>query len=336
MWEPSPNYWPSRMGYRPKWVILHSSAGGGSVAWLRNPDSGVSSHYDITQDGGIHQLVSEDAAAWGNGIPEAGADPWFRTGVNPNLETISIEHEKPDETNGIPLTAAQAIASFQLIARICQRWNIPMRQADANGGITGHFSIDPVDRAHCPGTYPWAGLWAYLKQVNQPAPTTNNGDLKMLTTSDPMGQFFTEDGAVWRMKKNNIVLHGLHLDFYRKHEGIFGLPLTNELNLASMPNTAIVVYERAIACYDPAHKFDNPPGSGMVYLMHLEGGTGRDIVAKPLVTELNKQISQLNDRIKTLENQTAPAELDALRKQAASYKAALDAVYAAIKPLEAK
>jgi hypothetical protein len=78
--------------------------------------------------------------------------------------TISIEHVKrAGNNNADALTPAQKQTSFALIYDICKRNTIPMRQADAHGGITGHFSMDPKERAYCPGNYPWTELWTYLK-----------------------------------------------------------------------------------------------------------------------------------------------------------------------------
>ncbi|HEV2237964.1 MAG TPA: N-acetylmuramoyl-L-alanine amidase, partial [Ktedonobacterales bacterium] len=81
---------------------------------------------------------------------------------NPNTFTISIEHVN-DSANSTPLSPAQQAASFALIAHICERYGIPKRAADTAGGVTGHYSIDPVNRARCPGVYPWAALWAALE-----------------------------------------------------------------------------------------------------------------------------------------------------------------------------
>jgi hypothetical protein len=53
-------------------------------------------------------------------------------------------------------------ASFALVASIVSRWGIPRQYGDANGGITGHYSMDPVNRAFCPGTYPWQALINYI------------------------------------------------------------------------------------------------------------------------------------------------------------------------------
>jgi N-acetyl-anhydromuramyl-L-alanine amidase AmpD len=104
-------------------------------------------------------MVREAGSAWGNGIVTAGHDPWWGTRGNPNLETISIEHVKTGVRNQDALTPAQTVASFCLIAYLCAKYAIPRRRAAAVGGITGHASIDPVQRAFCPGTYPWEQLF---------------------------------------------------------------------------------------------------------------------------------------------------------------------------------
>ncbi|MGZ3681993.1 MAG: hypothetical protein ACXVDI_25830, partial [Ktedonobacterales bacterium] len=62
----------------------------------------------------------------------------------------------------------QKQASFRLIADICRRQSIPPQRADARGGITGHASIDPVNRSHCPGPYPWDELFAFLHADSAP------------------------------------------------------------------------------------------------------------------------------------------------------------------------
>lgn len=179
----SPNCWPGRQGQTPRWIILHGTAGGSSAVnvanWFANPESKVASHYVIDSNETI-QCVDEAAAAWANGVISGSPailgfrtagdgihrDSWWMPGINPNYLTISIEHVKPSQDNSDELTATQANASFALIDAICDRWGIPKRFADSNGGITGHFSMDPVNRSHCPGPYPWAQLWQYLRGGN--------------------------------------------------------------------------------------------------------------------------------------------------------------------------
>lgn len=177
----SPNCWPTRSGHVPKWIIVHGTAGFETAqevatyfaSTMITTDQRVSAHYVVGQDGTIIQCVQESAAAWANGgvtgpsgVSGDGIhhDSWWDNESNPNLVTISIEHVKPSTDNSDQLTQAQQAASFALITGICARWNIPRRFADASGGITGHYSMDPVNKSRCPGPYPWAALWAYLQQ----------------------------------------------------------------------------------------------------------------------------------------------------------------------------
>jgi N-acetyl-anhydromuramyl-L-alanine amidase AmpD len=184
LWQPSPNYYRGRQGHRPRWIIVHGTAGFASAeavaAFFQRPETEASTHYIIAQDGRIIQLVSEADTAWGNGKVTRGHDPWWSQSLNPNYVSISIEHHKLRRDNGDELTAAQKQSSFALIAHICERHAIPRRRADARGGITGHFSMDPMNRSYCPGPYPWQELFAYLAQEGEesgldqePAPTTD-------------------------------------------------------------------------------------------------------------------------------------------------------------------
>ena len=167
---PNKNYFPARSGFKPAWLILHSTAGGTSAQAIANyfkstesTSEPVSSHYVIGQDGTIVQCVKEEDGAWANGYLSPGHDVWWNESINPNLTTISIEHCKPSTDNSDQLTPVQKAASFQLIKEICQRHGIPMRSADTSGGITGHYSLDPVNRRDCPGPYPWSELWTFLQ-----------------------------------------------------------------------------------------------------------------------------------------------------------------------------
>ncbi len=166
LWMPTSHYWNGYGGYGPRWIILHGTAGGSSAQniaqFFQNNNPPTSTHYVVGQDGTVVQCVLESNAAWGNGILSAGHDPWWSDSINPNLQTISIEHVKPAIDNSTLITSAQQAASFALVEHLCKTHNIAARAADSNGGITGHFSIDPVNRARCPGPYPWDALWSYL------------------------------------------------------------------------------------------------------------------------------------------------------------------------------
>jgi N-acetyl-anhydromuramyl-L-alanine amidase AmpD len=186
---PSPNY-SSRDGATPRWIIVHGTAGFETArqvgTYFGSTASQVSAHYVVGQgENEIVRCVDESLAAWANGPISGPAgvggdgvhhDAWWDQcpqwgGLpNPNPVTISIEHVKPHTDNSDQLTAAQQAASFALILDICKRQRIPMRKADAQGGITGHFSMDPVNRSWRPGPYPWDELWAFLKGASTMTP----------------------------------------------------------------------------------------------------------------------------------------------------------------------
>jgi N-acetyl-anhydromuramyl-L-alanine amidase AmpD len=187
LWVPNNNAFPNRNGYSPRYIVLHSTAGGSSAqaiaeyfASTQGTANPVSAHYVVGIDGAVVQCVNERDGAWANGFVSGQSgtsgdgegngfhDSWWDSGVNPNLISISIEHVKSAVDNSSQLTDAQKQASFKLIRDICQRHNIPMCKADAQGGVTGHYAIDPVNRANCPGSYPWDELWTFLESNGGP------------------------------------------------------------------------------------------------------------------------------------------------------------------------
>lgn len=281
------NYFPNREGYLPKYIILHGTAGGTSATaiaqFFQSTEGGpnpVSSHYVIGQDGTVVQCVSENDGAYANGVITAGHDPWWDGSVNPNDITISIEHCKPATDNSDQLTDAQKQASFQLIQHLCERHNIPMQAADASGGITGHFSIDPVNRSRCPGPYPWDELYAFLQ-----------GEVTVLQISQ-CSQFFTETvpNQRWHCKqassldgKNYDVSYAI-LQFYRTFGNvglnglsIFGLPTSGEIGIPNTHGAVVQHFERGAIVYDPRGEVDKVPGlPGPCYPAHIDIPPGID------------------------------------------------------------
>ncbi len=118
----------------------------------------------IGQDGTIVQGIPLSLAAWGNGVLTSGHAPYLPDNVNPNLYTVSIEHVKTATDNSNALTDIQAQKSFELVQCICDTYHIPKRTGDIVGGMIKHADIDPVNRARCPGPYPWNDLWTFLNK----------------------------------------------------------------------------------------------------------------------------------------------------------------------------
>lgn len=182
-WMPVPEsiIFPDYNGHTPCYVVIHKTASAGTAqdiaryfGNLTENTGHVSSHYIVGDDGAIVQAVSEQNAAGANCCLEPGHASFLPTDINLNLISISIEHTDSTPDNSTPLTSTQKAASFQLIKHICDRHGIPKRPGDANGGIIGHYQIAPRTRAHCPGTYPWQELFAYLRGEQPMGLITNN------------------------------------------------------------------------------------------------------------------------------------------------------------------
>jgi N-acetyl-anhydromuramyl-L-alanine amidase AmpD len=132
---------------------------------------GLSSHYEIRQDGTILQFVLDEHAAYTQGIISMGSafPSWFvptspADGFVYNLKGIGIEHEgKPliDQGQGFgPLTAAQFQSTVAL-----QKWLIAKHRVPIDRDhILGHYRLDHINRADCPGpNYPWNALFKELE-----------------------------------------------------------------------------------------------------------------------------------------------------------------------------
>jgi hypothetical protein len=180
-----------------------------------------------------------------------------------------------------------------------------MHAADDNTGIASHADIDPVNRARCPGTYPWSELFAYLAG-NQPQP--EDPIMIDLSNSTVASHFAGTDNTMWTCKDNGFLVGHAILDFYRKFGGdalcgftYLGLPKSNELPVAGHPGVTQQEFERCSVRYDPAKVTDNPPGSGSCYTIH----TDQD----PRWLTAQAQIAALQAEIATLQALPAAARL---------------------------
>src|SRR5262245_14133452 len=116
---PSPNRSPRVPGDPIDLVVLHASVGSfrSSLDWLRNPKSGVSSHYLISKTGDIAQLVDESEQAWHAGVS------FWRGRTNLNRYSVGIEIENLTGMVGFkgqdPYPQTQIEAVSWLVQYIC-------------------------------------------------------------------------------------------------------------------------------------------------------------------------------------------------------------------------
>lgn len=166
-------------------IVLHGTGGTANQTvealgdYFRTTPLMTSSHYGIGRDGRIAQYVLEKDGSAANCCLEPGYDPfWDQFPGNKNLHTLSVECVN-DVTNSLALTIAQMNVLFPLVAYLVKKYGIP----PAN--IKGHFSLEPTNRAECPGpAFPWDALMTYLEGATMNVPTpgwTYNTTSKVLT-----------------------------------------------------------------------------------------------------------------------------------------------------------
>lgn len=159
---PTPNRWAGNRGRRA--VVVHIAEGGymSSIEWMRKV--GTSSHFVISLRGTVAQLVSLDDSAWCNGLgwqqpPGRWVCPHNHEVVptwgllkdgddNPNWTTISVELEGK---SGSVVPAAQLYALERLLEYLAVR-HPNLGPYHVGTTLIGHYHIDPVDKARCPGT----------------------------------------------------------------------------------------------------------------------------------------------------------------------------------------
>ncbi|MGX8013157.1 peptidoglycan recognition protein family protein [Mesorhizobium sp. ORM8.1] len=148
----SPNFGPRRETLRPDMIVLHytgMASGAGAEAWLCNPQSEVSSHYLVHEDGRIIQMVREQDRAW-----HAGKSSWFgRTDINSC--SVGIEIANPGHSLGykaFPKRQIEAVTS--LCAGIVGRYLIPAERVLAHSDVAPGRKVDPGEK------FPWKALFA--------------------------------------------------------------------------------------------------------------------------------------------------------------------------------
>lgn len=134
----------------PDILLLHYTgmpSAEGALSWLCNPESQVSSHYFVHEDGRIVQMVPESMRAW-----HAGKSSW--AGVSDiNSRSIGIEIANPGHPAGLPPFPDKQIAAVVELCRDCgERWQIPAER------VLGHSDVAPIRKIDPGENFPWGRL----------------------------------------------------------------------------------------------------------------------------------------------------------------------------------
>ena len=167
---PSPNF--DERALPVSLLVLHYTGmpdAQSAIAWMANPDSKVSAHYVVMEDGNIIRMVDESKRAW-----HAGQSFW-RGISDVNSASIGIEIVNPGHEWGYrPFTEAQMNALIPLLAEIKVRHDIP------RANIVGHSDIAPARKEDPGELFDWDALAAIHLALKAPkitlgSPFENDG-----------------------------------------------------------------------------------------------------------------------------------------------------------------
>lgn len=155
---PSPNFEPRADDRKPDLLLLHYTgmeSAEGALHWLTTPESKVSCHYLVDEEGRVTQMVAEEMRAW-----HAGQSCWAGE-EDINSCSIGIEIHNPGHEFGYrDFPDAQMEAVEALSRDIVTRHAIPGERVLAHSDVAPARKQDPGER------FDWArlakagpGLW---------------------------------------------------------------------------------------------------------------------------------------------------------------------------------
>lgn len=146
----SPNCGPRRDGMRPDCIILHYTGmetGEAAEAWLCAPESEVSSHYLVHENGRVVQMVRESDRAW-----HAGKGSWHGL-TDVNSFSVGIEIVNSGPLGGFPaFPSPQIDAVAALCLGIAERHRVTPQRILAHSDVAPGRKIDPGEG------FPWPRL----------------------------------------------------------------------------------------------------------------------------------------------------------------------------------
>ncbi len=135
-----------------------------NYSWIMNPSANASYNAIIKDDGSIVSLVPEQNPAYSHGRINKPSWPLLKSGVNPNIYTLSVARTGSNQNTW---TTAQMDSTIKLLKYWSEKYNIPLKRPY----IFGHFEIDSVGRWYCPGKPFFDAVIKELEKIeNEPKP----------------------------------------------------------------------------------------------------------------------------------------------------------------------
>ena len=172
----SPNFGARRGDARVDMLVLHYTgcpSAESALLWMCSPDSQVSAHYLVDEDGEIVQLVDEAARAW-----HAGAAFWAGE-TDVNSRSIGIEIQNAGHADGPPPPYPEA--QMEAVVALCR--DIAARHGISPRRVVGHSDVAPERKADPGEHFPWrrladagAAFWVEPAPPAATGPVLRRGD----------------------------------------------------------------------------------------------------------------------------------------------------------------
>jgi len=150
---PSPNF--NERTHAIDMLVLHYTGmetGEAALERMRDPQSSVSAHYMVWEDGTVVQLVVEEKRAWHAGVASWQGDEDLNS-HSIGVEIVNGGHDWPKKDGSLPPYPDVQIAGvISLCKAILARHDIPAAR------IVGHSDIAPARKADPGEHFPWDRL----------------------------------------------------------------------------------------------------------------------------------------------------------------------------------
>jgi N-acetylmuramoyl-L-alanine amidase len=172
------NVEPRRGFERPTLLILHytgMSSAAKAIDWLARPESGVSCHYVIDEEGSITQMVPEMFRAW-----HAGQSFW-RGITDINSASIGIEIQNPGHEHGYP-----DFSNLQMRAVEALAFDIMVRHGMSADAVLAHSDVAPERKIDPGEKFDWRRLArAGVGRIVRAAPVRHDDEGLGAGSDDP-------------------------------------------------------------------------------------------------------------------------------------------------------
>jgi N-acetylmuramoyl-L-alanine amidase len=191
---PSPNFGERCDGTRPDMLILHYTGMPScedAIRCLASPQSGVSCHYVVDEDGAVTQMVPETLRAW-----HAGVSHW-QGSADINSRSIGIEIHNPGHDGAYPgFPDAQMAAVETLCLDIIARNDVPACRVLGHSDVAPRRKIDPGEKFDW-GRLALAGVGHWVEPAD-------------IRCGDSLGQGDAGDGVM--SLQRNLATYGYGID----------------------------------------------------------------------------------------------------------------------------